>query len=319
VQGAAVKGIAVGEGGRIVAAGDDTGRVHLWRGDATPMTLTGHENQVWALALSPDGRMLASADRSGEVIVRDTESAAIRHRVKTRNGAIWWTGFTGGGTTLATASDTGVELWNVATMERTAEFPQDGGHLTRAAVSPDGTLLATSSSDGRVRILDLAEGRETREIPVIDDAVWSVSFSPDGRQLAVAASDEVVSLWDVATGERRASFAGHSGGATDAAFLSDGVTLAAVDRHGQLHLWDTLSGRRLAPPIRAHAGASWRLAAAADDDIFVTTGDDGVVRSWDALSIGRACEIGSRAFDRERHREYFGDSAHSLACAGVAP
>jgi len=149
--------------------------------------------------------------------------------------------------------------------------------------------------------------------------VWSVAFSRDGKLLAAAGSDEVVSLWDTATGERRQGFAGHSGGAMDVTFLEDGVTLAVVDRSGQLHLWDTLSGRRLAPPIAAHAGASWRLAVEPDGNVFATSGDDGKLRVWDALSAERACEIGARAFDRERRREYFGEASHPLSCATILP
>jgi WD40 repeat protein len=239
--------------------------------------------------------------------------------VKGDGGATWWVGFADQGKLLVTANDTGVEVRDAATMTRSLAFPHDSGQVTRAALSPDGRQLATAASDGHVRLFDLAENRLVREISVIDDVVWSVAFNPDGTLLASAGSDEVVSLWDAATGERRASFAGHSGGAMDVAFLGDGATLAVVDRTGQLHLWDVLSERRLAPPIRAHAGASWRLAVEPQGDRFVTTGDDGKVRLWDALSLARACEIGLPAFDRERRKEYFGEASHPLSCATMLP
>jgi WD40 repeat protein/serine/threonine protein kinase len=320
VAGATAKGVALGDGGRLVAAGDETGLVQLWRdGDPVPAKLAGHEHQVWALALSPDGKTLASADRSGEVIVWDIDSGAVRHRMKSDGGATWWVGFAADGKLLATANDTGVEIWNAETMTRAAAFPQESGQVTRAAVSLDGKRLVTASSDGHVRLFDLVDNRLVREFAVIDDVVWSVAFSRDGQLLASAGSDEVVSLWDAATGERRTSFAGHSGGAMDVAFLSDGVTLAVVDRNGQLHLWDVLSERRLAPPIRAHWGASWRLAVGPEGNRFATAGDDGKVRVWDALSAERACEIGVPAFDRERRREYFGEASHPLSCAAILP
>ncbi len=320
VAGSTAKGVAIGDGGRLVAAGDETGLVQLWRGDdPAPLDLAGHQRQVWALAFSPDGASLASADRAGEVIVWDVGSGAMRQRAKGDSGATWWVGFTADGKHLATASDAGVELWDADSMTRAATLPQPSGQVTRAALSADGRLLATASSDGRLRIFDLVDDRLVREFPVIDVVVWSVAFSPDGKLIASAGSDEVVSLWNTATGVQIAGFAGHSGGATDVAFLADGVTLAVVDRSGQLHLWDVLSGRRLAPPIPAHAGASWRLAAQPQGNRFVTAGDDGRVRVWDALSAVRACEIGLPALDRERRREYFGDGSHPLSCASLLP
>jgi WD40 repeat protein len=318
VEGATAKGVALGDGGRVVAAGDDTGLIQLWRDDdRVPVKFVGHERPVWALAISPDGKTLASADRSGEVIVWNAVGGTIRDRIEGYGGATWWVGFAAGGELLATANDSGVEIWNVETMIRAAELPQKSGQVTRAAVSPDGRQLATASSDGHVRLFDLADNRLVREFAVIDDVVWSVAFSPDGKLLASAGSDEVVSLWDIATGERRASLAGHSGGAMEVAFRAVGVTLAVVDRSGQLHLWDVLSERRLAAPIPAHAGASWRLAVEPHGNIFATAGDDGKVRTWDVLSAERACEIGTPAFDSARRHEYFGEASHPLSCATI--
>lgn len=319
VEGAA-KGVALAQGGRLLAAGDDRGGVLLWReAERVPLKLAGHEHQVWALAFSPDGETLVSADRAGDLIAWSTKDGALQARIDGLAGATWWVGFAAGGDLLAAANDAGIEIWNSETMIRSAEFPQKSGQLTRAAVSPDGRRLATAASDGHVRLFDLIEGEQVGDIAVIDDVVWSVAFSRDGKLLAAAGSDEVVSLWDTATGERRQGFAGHSGGAMDVTFLEDGVTLAVVDRSGQLHLWDTLSGRRLAPPIAAHAGASWRLAVEPDGNVFATSGDDGKLRVWDALSAERACEIGARAFDRERRREYFGEASHPLSCATILP
>ena len=76
---------------------------------------------------------------------------------------------------------------------------------TRAALSPDGALVAGVYTDGKARLWDVAAGSVVRELAIEDDIVWSVAFSPDGRQLAAATSDEVVALWDVADGRRKAS------------------------------------------------------------------------------------------------------------------
>jgi WD40 repeat protein len=153
-----------------------------------------------------------------------------------------------------------------------------------------------------------------REIKADDDVLWSAAFSPDSQHLAVASSDEVVTLWDLATGTQQAAFTGHTGGATDLAYLSGGVTLVVVDRSGMLHWWDTQTGRRLSEAWSAHAGASWRLAVHPDGERFATSGDDGKVRVWDDISVDRACEIGQRALDDVRRRQYLGQGEHTVVC-----
>jgi WD40 repeat protein len=187
--------------------------------------------------------------------------------------------------------------------------------VTRAAWSPDGRRLAVASTDARVRLWDVRADRIEREIIVDRDVVWSVAFSPDARRLATASGDEIVTLWDVETGARIASLTGHSGGATDVTFLGDGASLAAVDRTGRLHFWDVLTGRRLIEPWQAHQDTSWRIVVHPDGVRFATAGDDGYVRLWDDLSVGRACEISRDAFDENRRKEYFGEAGAPVVCA----
>lgn len=315
----AAKGVAISADGSLVAAGDDAGTVLVWRGGRDePLRLRGHDHQVWAVAPSPDGGRLVSADRSGEVRAWALDDGATAWRSAGRDGAIWWIGFTPDGTRVVAAADGGITILDAGSGERLAGLPQDGGQATRAALSPDGSTLAVSATDGRVRLFDPAAGTLLGELDVFEDVAWTVSFSPDGRYLAAGGSDEVVSIWDVAERRRVAEFAGHSGGATDVGFLHGGATVVAVDRRGGLHVWDLVAQRRLAPPVPGHARASWRLATAPDADRFVTAGDDGAVRDWDILSIRRACEIGSPAFDRERLQEFFGDGSGPLACGGPA-
>jgi WD40 repeat protein len=318
VAGHSAKGVAISADGRQLAAGDDAGAVQLWNlgGDADPLLLTGHKNQVWALAFSPKGSVLASGDRGGEVRLWNPANGALLRAIAAHDAPVWSLAFSSDGGRLVTTSDHEVRLWTVGTGALLDTLKPEGGTITRAALSPDGTTLAVTSTDGRVRLWNLDKASIVRDIAADVDVVWSVAFSPDGRELATASSDEVVGVWDVATGEQRASLTGHTGGATDLSFLADGTTLAVVDRSGKLHLWDARTGRRLAEAWQAHAGPSWRIAVHPDGERFATTGDDGSVIFWDLLSTARACEIGGAAFDGVRRNQYLGEGGLAAACTG---
>ena len=316
VSGQSAKGLAISPDGSRIAVGDDAGGVQVWhlQGGPEPLMLAGHGRQVWAVAFSPDGTLLASGDRSGEVRLWDLPSGALRWSAAVGQGSVWSLGFIDNGRRLLSASDSGVTLRTVETGVAETSLQHQGGHITRAALSPDGASLAVASTDGQVEVWDLASATMTRQIAAEVGVVWSVAFSPDGRYLATASSDEVVALWDRESGARVATMTGHTGGATDLAFLADGVTLVVADRKGRLHLWDVPTARRLVESHAGHQGASWRIAVHPDGERFATTGDDGRVRLWDDLSIARACEISRSAFDAVLRTQYLGAGEPSEAC-----
>ena len=112
-------------------------------------THSGPNGGVFAVAFSPSGTLLASADGDGLVRLWNT---ATRHPF--------------GGPIQASARD----------------------GVYGVAFSPDGRLLASAGGDGTVRLWDPATGRPVgRPIHAsARDGVRAVAFSPDGRLLASA-------------------------------------------------------------------------------------------------------------------------------------
>jgi len=76
-------------------------------------------------------------------------------------------------------------------------------HLLGAALSPDGTRVATADLEGYLRVLNAATGKPV--LPAIRASalyVDSVAWSSDGSRLVTGGSDGTVRLYDARTGEQ---------------------------------------------------------------------------------------------------------------------
>jgi WD40 repeat protein/serine/threonine protein kinase len=279
--------LACSADGKLVAAVTDGGLVHLLDlpGHAELATLTGHERQLLAVAISHDGRLLASAGFDGTLRVWDVPSRMQRALLQP-GGVLWSLALSPDGRLLASGGmDHVVRLLAVppaAPVERVAAAPSLS-ELAYFRCGPGGRTLIFSakSRPGQFLVWDRARA-ETRVLQVPD--LWdpmdvhAVVYSPAGNTLAVATGSGVV-LADVATGLPRA---GPLTG-TIAAFSADSRAVATGTAEGDVLLWDAAGGqlaRRLAGP----ASGVGALAFGPDGKTLASGHLDGKVWLWDTAS-----------------------------------
>ncbi|HJT78399.1 MAG TPA: WD40 repeat domain-containing protein, partial [Gemmataceae bacterium] len=190
------------------------------------------DKQVWALALSPDGKVIATAAYA--------------------------------------ANGDPIRLWDVATGKGVGQFPlapnQWGGAL---AFSPDGNTLAVGSTQFDLYLWDLRTGKQRYRIDTRNRWVWSLAFSPDGRTLAMGGEKGVIYLWEVATGQVRFRLLGHAASVESLAFSPDGRLLASSGWDGMPLVWDVTGQSTGAPGRKVPRGAEewtdcWKALAGAD-------------------------------------------------------
>ena len=96
-----------------------------------------------------------------------------------------------------------------------------------------------------------------------------------------------VDLWDARTGRHLRSLGTHRAGVCEVAFAPGGAGRAlSVSGDGALRVWDTESGRLLRT-VWLGAGRSAPAATAFSGDrrVFVTGGEDGVLRAYDVGAV----------------------------------
>lgn len=283
-------------------------RSSLLSAAATPVAtrLTGHEAIVQSVAVSPDGRLLASASSDHTVRVRDISDP--HHPVElavltAHTGTVWSVAFNPAGTVLVTTGeDRTVRLWDLTDPRHPAKLVPLTGHehaVVSAAFAPDGTLLATASTDHTVRLWDVTDPRNARQTGILTghtDVVTTVAFSPGSRTLATTSWDRTVRLWDVTNPGAVAELAKvgtHTDKPGSVAFSPDGTTLASITSDHAVHLWHVADPRH--PEELAvftdNMNGIHAVTFSPDGHTLATAGLGRDVRLWDVTAPRRPREL----------------------------
>ena len=166
--------------------------------DRPPVRWRAADGPVVAVAVSPDGRTVATAGPAGPVRLWSAADAAPAGEVRGASGSA----------ALA--------------------FAADG----------DGWLLvAAGREDGVLRVFDRT-GREVRNPAGHAEPIQALAVSPDGALAASAGPDEGVCVWDLRTGLLRALLRGHDRPVRALRFGPEKGVLFTASEDGRVKAWD---------------------------------------------------------------------------------
>jgi len=254
-------------------------------------TLTGHAvvsmaRRVSTIAISPDGRLLASGGGDLAVILWDLST---RSKVRTLLGGdvpvstdVRDVTFSPDGSTLAVVDSIGFpSLWNTATGQPVPGFEPFGGEsnlVVEVAFSPDGRLMAGAGGQGSVLMMDAASGRIVEELGS-GARVVSVAFAPSGEAIAAGREDGSVEILGAADGAVMFRMLGHGGQVNSVAFSSDGSRLVSGGSDGNVIVWDARTGAPLGL-LEGHDGPVWSVAFSPDGKWVASGSEDQYVKLW---------------------------------------
>jgi len=184
------------------------------------------------VALSRDGRLLAAAvgtdPKHRAIRVWDMVNGRDAGGPRSYSGCVTALDFSPDGKFLASATNDGAKLWEVAAWKPARDLPC-GSPARDLAFSPDGKTLAIAGKVGAY-LWDVHQ-QDVRfwanKYTVLGADVTCLAFSQDGKVLALGQSDGKVQCWDEAAGAHCRTLSAPAGSVTALAFLP-GTRIIAV-------------------------------------------------------------------------------------------
>ncbi|MDB9379173.1 WD40 repeat domain-containing protein, partial [Nodularia sphaerocarpa CS-585A2] len=269
-------------------------------------TLTGHGDRVTSVAISPDGKIIASGSLDRTIKLWDLATGRLVQTIKQHSGAVTCVTFSQDRQTLASSSarpDGSIKLWNVNTGQLKTSLKADNWivlNVWSIALSPDGkTIVSGHHADSTVKIWDLTNQRLVHTLKGHGWAVNSVAVSPDGQIVASGGADSNIKLWNVSTGREIRNFNGVSDGPVGlvqsffgnnvsdnqvctVAFSPDGKTLASGGENQQIKLWGV--NNKNVNFLKGSSEKVHTVAFSPDGKTLASGGADGIIRIWNLLT-----------------------------------
>ena len=270
-----------------------------------------HQGAVSSVAVSPDGKTVASAGRDRRIVLTDLERGGEARGWLAHDGEVTDLAYGQAGLWLVSGSEDGVaKLWDVTGEPTCLVTLQCSAFVRSLAVTPDGECVITGTKSGM--LLAWSSGGEHRwSIPAHKEQILDVSIAPNGELFATASADNSLQIRRTDTGELVRTIDDFWGNAFCVAFSLAGDKLIAGTAHGT-RVWDVHTGRQL-----AGFDALTQVAAAiaiARNGLIATGAHNRQIAFWDDLSGRRLAEytgnretVSSVAFTPDGHKLVSGD------------
>lgn len=262
-----VRSLAFSPDSSLLVAGGEDWLIHLIdiSKRAIIKTLTGHQQDVFAVEFTPNGQHIlsGSVDKQLKIWVVSTGENLDSIDVYA---------------TAAANSLSGAE----------SVQEDEGSGVTSVAISCDGAIVACGCADKVVRLWDWAERKLLGTLEGHEDSVYSIAFSSDASLIASGSFDNTIRLWerqaDTGLYRCRKTINAHKSYVLTVAFTPDDQYIISGSKDLKIHVWNVaLEATQLILEGHYQQGTIFSVSISRDGQFLASGSGDRTARIW-ALS-----------------------------------
>ena len=246
--------------------------------------LCGHTWRVKSVAISADGRTVASASSDKTICTWRASDGTKLQTLAGHTGEVTCVSFCVDGLLVSGSADKTLRIWGAVSSEVQAEAKQvmEAHRKDLSALASKDAVLCTGSADKTLKLWNLEDGVLVEGCTMTGhtDSVTAVAISDDNKFIASASYDATVRLWQCPQGSTMFSFAGHTVPVTALAIAPSGQWVASGGNDGKVLVWSSRGDGNVKQEMQAHTDkvaslcfdpcrGSWLASGGRDDHVRV--------------------------------------------------
>jgi len=247
-------------------------------------TLKVHTSEVYAVAITPDGKKAISGSRDETCIVWDIINGEVIKTLKGHSSEVYAVAITPDGKKAISGSkDNTCIIWDIISGEAIKTLMGHTNLVSAVAILPDGKKAISGSYDNTCILWDIISGEAIKTLNEHTDAISAVAITPNGKKAISGCDDNTCIVWDIISGEAIKTLGEHSLGVSAVAITPDGKKAITGSFDNTCIVWDIISGKAI-KTLKEHSKSVVAVALTPDGKKAISGSIDNTCIVWDLIS-----------------------------------
>jgi len=246
------------------------------------LTFNKHKGPVYALAVHPDGSIVATGAEDKLIHLWDIASGEIRQTFEGHIFPVKYLAFSTDGRYLISAAATEIRIWDVSG-NTWKNYNKHVTHVYNVAFNREATKFLSTSLKSKFLLWDRDTGEVIHEFEGHSESALVVAWSSDNKRIASGAGDQTIRIWDAGTRETVHHISAHGGNIYSLDFSHDNKLLASASMDENIKIWDVTTGK-IQKLLTGHEYAVVFVRFSPDSKYLVSASYDRTVKLWEVAT-----------------------------------
>jgi len=246
------------------------------------LTFKKHKGPVYAMAISPDGKTIASSGEDLLVHLWDKNSGEIRSTLEGYRKPVKYLTFSSDGRYLLGSGGTEIRIWDLSNGTWKI-YKKHVTHVYNLDFNQDASQFLSTSLNNRFYLWDREQGKVIHTFEAHSKTALTAAFSPDNQWIASGSLDQTVIIWHAEHREPVHTLSAHGGNIFSLDFSPDSKLLASCSMDENIKIWNVDSGR-IHKLLTGHSYAVVWVRFSPDARYLISASYDGTAKLWEVAT-----------------------------------